>query len=303
MKKTFPANNWQVVPPSEVGMNTGKIDQAKRWFEDLFSDKSYRVAIVHHGYLVAEWYRGIGPQEKVHITSANKSVLSSTLGIAIEEGKINSADELATTYFPELMDVSEGEGPKAGRWAFPVNENISLRHLICNVSGYMKPNEKPGQIFNYQTNGMCVLSHCIEKAYGLYDVTDPESSPKISPLYKTKIADIIGANWVYTSGSKKMHSEARLDIFGWGTAIRTSLRDLCRLGWLWCQWGNWLGEQVVPKSWMREATVVAPDILAASPENMWRYGHGFWSNEQGKLWPNLPREGFGGWGALYHLLP
>ena len=95
------------------------------------------------------------------------------------------------------MDVPEGEGPKEGRWAFEANRGITLRHLICNVSGYMKPNEAPGQVFNYQTNGMCVLSHCIEKAYGLYDVNRPEESPKISPLYKEKIADVIGADWEY----------------------------------------------------------------------------------------------------------
>ena len=71
-------------------------------------------------------------------------------------------------------------------------------------------------MFNYQTNGMCVLSHCIEKAYGLYDVNRPQESPKIPPLYKEKIADVIGADWEYTSGSQQMHDKARLHIFAWG---------------------------------------------------------------------------------------
>lgn len=77
-------------------------------------------------------------------------------------------------------------------------------------------------LFNYQTNGMCVLSHCIKKAYGLYNVAAPEGSPKIVPLYQTKIADVIEAHWGYTSRSQKMHEKARLNIFGWGTAIQTS---------------------------------------------------------------------------------
>jgi len=46
--------------------------------------------------------------------------------------------------------------------------------------------------------------------------------------------------------------------------------------------------------------VVAPDILANSPENMWRYGHGFWTNAKGSLWPDLPKEGYTAWGAGGH---
>jgi CubicO group peptidase (beta-lactamase class C family) len=286
--KTFPKTDWEEVSADEVDMNSEKLNQAKAWLDEKFEDAKYRVAIVRHGYLVAEWTRGMESEEKNHIASANKSILSSMLGIAIAEGKIGSADDLATDYYPELMDVPEGEGPKDGRWAFEANQGITLRHLICNVSGYMKPDEEPGQVFNYQTNGMCVLSHCIEKAYGMYDSNDPEGSPMVGPLFKGKIADAIGADWGYVSSSQKMHENARLNIFGWGTAIRTSLRDLARLGWLWCNWGKWDGQQVVPESWVQEITKVAPDILANSPEEVWRYGHGFWTNEKGKLWPICP---------------
>ena len=298
--KIFPKAEWQIASASDMRMDSEKLNQAKSWLDSKFEATKYRVAIVRHGYLVAEWTHNIESEEKNHIASANKSILSSMLGIAIDEGRIKSADHLAVDYYPEMMDVSNGEGPKEGRWAFEANRGITLRHLICNVSGYMKPGEQPGQVFNYQTNGMCVLSHCIEKAYELYDINNPQESPKISPLYKENIADVIGADWGYTSGSQKMHAKARLHIFGWGSAIRTSLRDLARLGWLWCDWGKWEDQQVIPESWMREATVVAPDILANSSENMWRYGHGFWTNEKGKLWPDLLGEGYAAWGAGGH---
>jgi CubicO group peptidase (beta-lactamase class C family) len=298
--RTFPKADWETAHPDEVGMDAGRLAEAKACLDSKLADATYRLAIVRHGYLAAEWTQNIESEEKIHIASANKSILSSTLGIAIAEGKIGSADDLATDTYPELMDVAEGGGPKAGRWAFEANRGITLRHLICNVSGYMKPNEEPGQVFNYQTNGMCILSHCIEKAYGLYSVDDPDGSPKIPPLYKEKIADQIGAGWGYTSSSQKMDENARLHIFGWGSAIRTSLRDLARLGWLWCNWGKWEDKQVIPENWLREGTRVAADILANSPEEVWRYGLGFWTNEKGKLWPELPTEGYTSWGAGGH---
>ena len=296
----FPKSAWQSADAADVQMDSGKLDQAKAWLDSTFADARYRCAIVRHGYLVAEWTLGIESDEKIHIASANKSILSSTLGIAIAEGKIGSADDLATEYYPELMDVPEGSGPKDGRWAFEANKGITLRHLITNTSGYMKPDENPGDVFNYQTNGMCILSHCIEKAYGLYDSADPENSPMIPALYKEKIADVIGADWGYSSSSQKMGENAALHIFGWGSAIRTSLKDLARLGWLWCNWGNWDGKQAIPEDWLRQATVVAPDISAKNPEDTWRYGHGFWTNEKNSLWPDLPSEGFTAWGAGGH---
>lgn len=146
-ENAFPKEDWQVASPADVGMDAAKLEQAKTWLDEKFFDDQYRVAIVQHGYLVAEWTRGIESREKIHIASANKSILSSMLGIAIAEGKIGSADDLAIDYYPELMDVAEGEGPKAGRWSFESNRGITLRHLICNVSDYMKPDEAPGQVF------------------------------------------------------------------------------------------------------------------------------------------------------------
>ena len=300
MTTTFPKKDWQIASAPDVQMDSAKLAKAKKWLDAKFEEHEYRVAIVRNGYLVAEWTHQFDAGEKILIASANKSILSSMLGIAIAEGRIRSADDPAVDYYPEMMDVPEGEGPKEGRHAFEVNRGATLRHLISNVSGYMKPGEAPGQVFNYQTNGMCILSHCIEEAYGLYDICNPEDSPKIPPLYQEKIAAPIGADWDYHSGSQNMHDRARLHIFGWGSGILTTLRDFARVGWLWCNWGMWEDRQVIAKSWLREATRVAPDILAHGPENTWRYGHGFWTNEKGKLWPDLPREGFTCWGSGGH---
>ena len=146
--KTFPRNDWQTASPEDVNIDAGKLNQAKAWLDSKFAHDKYRIAIVRHGYLVTEWTRGIESEGKEHIASANKSILSSMLGIGIAEGKIGNAGDLATDYYPELRDGPGGEGPKDGRWAFEANRGITLRHLICNVSGYMKPGEKPGQVFS-----------------------------------------------------------------------------------------------------------------------------------------------------------
>ena len=94
--------------------------------------------------------------------------------------------------------------------------------------------------------------------------------------------------------------QARQNIYGYGTRIFTTALDLARVGWLWCNYGRWGNQQIVPEAWLRESTQVASHIKEHCPEKDWLYGHGFWSNSQGKLWPDLPRDGFHSWGAGGH---
>jgi CubicO group peptidase (beta-lactamase class C family) len=75
---------------------------------------------------------------------------------------------------------------------------------------------------------------------------------------------------------------------------------MARAGWLWRNWGNWNGQQVVPADYLRQATVTAAHIVENTPEEHWRYGHAFWTNDYGKLWPSLPRDSFAAAGAGCH---
>ena len=72
------------------------------------------------------------------------------------------------------------------------------------------------------------------------------------------------------------------------------------MGWLWCNWGRWGSTQVVPEGWLRKSVRVNGDLLENAPREQWQYGYGFWSNEYGLLWPNLPRDGFTASGAGGH---
>jgi hypothetical protein len=73
----------------------------------------------------------------------------------------------------------------------------------------------PGQVFHYQTFGMNITGHAIAKAYGLYDVSDPEGSPDLAPLYEEKICKPTGADWRYAKRNFDHHPGARINIFGY----------------------------------------------------------------------------------------
>jgi CubicO group peptidase (beta-lactamase class C family) len=296
-KTEFPGNEWTFAQPGDVGISVEKLDTARAWHAEQAGDKPYRVVIVRGGRIAAEWEQGTETDAELNMASATKSLFSSVLGIAIAEGKIASADDKATDYYPEMLDVPEGRGPKPGRFVKPEDRDITLRQLICNTSGYMKPGESPGKQFHYQTYGMNVCCHAIEMAYRLYDSGDPDRLPGIGKLIEEKIRNPIGGKWGYRYTDFEHPPQAVKHIFGHSPRCDSSARDMARMGLLWLHFGKWVDTQVIPEDWMREATRTAPDILASCTEDQRRYGHAFWTNDHGLLWGDLPRSSFAASGA------
>ena len=182
--------------------------------------------------------------------------------------------------------------PSRAATPFPRTGEITFRQLISNTSGYMKPGEEPGQVFHYQTYGMNVLAHALAKIYGLYDMADPEGSPGLKPLIDRMFGDAIGTSWGRYLFNFDLQPNARLNIFGYYDGVLSNALDMARLGWLWRNWGRWNGEQLIPEAWLREATSTAPAIRENCPQEDWRYGYGFWTNEHGLLWPDLPTDSY-----------
>jgi CubicO group peptidase (beta-lactamase class C family) len=295
--RTYPDVAWERISPTEADLDSEGLRGARQWLDDHGAGRRYRAVIVRGGRVVAEWNRGVGREEQLWLASATKSIFSCILGIAIAEGKILSADAKVIDYYPEAMDVPEGEGPKEGRYVFEKDHDITFRQLISNTSGYMKPGEEPGKVFHYQTYGMNILTHAITKIHGLYDVSDPEGLPGLKRLVDEKLRIPIGATWGYYLSNFDLHSRARINIFGYYDGVMSSALDMARLGWLWCNWGSWKGRQLIPEAWLREATRTATDILTNCPAEQWQYGYAFWTNDHGKLWPSLPRDAYAASGA------
>ena len=297
----YPGMEWKRATPDEVGVDTPKLEEARQRLNqrvERYGDGRYRVVIVRAGRLVSEWNYGLESQAKVWMESATKSIFSCVLGIAIEDGRIASADSKLTDYYPEAMDVPDGTGPKSGRYVFSKDHDITLRQLISNTSGYMKPAEEPGKVFHYQTFGMNVLNHAIAKAYGLYDVKRPEESG-YSRLIDDWISKPIGGTWGYYLKNFELGSDARINVFGYYTGVAATALDMARLGLLWLNWGRWGKTQIVPESWMQQATKTAANIVDNCPDEQWRYGYGFWTNDYGQDFPNLPRDSYSARGAGY----
>ena len=133
--------------------------------------------------------------------------------------------------------------------------------------------------------------------YGLYDSRDPDRLPGCAKLLDDKLREPVGGSWGHFYTDFKHAPGAKKNIFGHSLRVRATARETARAGHLWLNWGNWNGVQVVPEDYLRAATVTNPDILTNEPEENWKYGHGFWVNDHGKQWPDLPRDSFAAAGA------
>lgn len=280
-----------------MGFDEEKLSAVGRWQAEHAGAAPYRLLVARHGLIVGEWHGGMGPHDRQPQASASKSTYSTVLGIAVDEGVIGSVDDRVVEYYPEMMAVPAGQGPKENRHAFPENEAITFRQLIGNTSGYMKPGELPGRQFNYQTFGMNILTHAIATQYSLYKTADPERGAGFGKLTEWKARDPIGGTWTWEYSNFDLHEDAKLGVFGYFTNYQMTARDMARLGVLWLHDGQWDGRQVAPAWWLREATKVSREILQNEPEENWQYGYGFWCNDQGALWPELPRDSFAAVGA------
>ena len=206
--------------------------------------------------------------------SAAKSVIGMLVGIAIEEGKINSVDDLAGDYIPEFK--------KNGR------EQITIRHLLTMSAGFdwiesgknplseaaegyygtdlyglvtrLRVIEKPGIKFNYQSGNTQILGFIIEKATG----------KSINEYAAEKLWIPLGArNDAFWSLDKEGGDEKAF------CCMYATARDYALLGQLILNKGFYNGAQIVPE-WYMKKMLDTPNMSTKEKVPNMRYGWHTW---------------------------
>ena len=212
--------------------------------------------VLQGGALRYEWYASdSGPGELRTSFSSVKSVVSTLMGLAIADGAVHSVDDSVTRYLPELLD-------KDPRFA-----DITLRHLLTMSSGLRyveRPlpwsddaqtyygtdlretalaaeiTEPPGRSFHYNNYNLLLEGLVLERATGR------SVSEYLSQRLWRPMGAEAGATWSLDSdrsGFEKMES-----------GLNALARDYARFGLLFAHGGRAEGLQVVPESWVRQAT-------------------------------------------------
>jgi CubicO group peptidase (beta-lactamase class C family) len=225
----------------------------------------HSIMVVRHGKVVAEGWWKPEAADKPHVLhSLSKSFTSTAVGLAVSEGKL-SIDDPVLSFFPEDAPAQPSDKLKAMR----------VRDLLTMTSGHEVEVKfttntpwvrsflahpvpfKPGTHFQYNTPGTHMLSAIVRKVTG-QTVLDYLRPRLFEPL------GIENPEW----GASPQGNT----IGGSGLYLRTE--DIAKFGQLYLQKGKWEGRQLIPATWVEQAT--SKQVSNGSdPAKDWDQGYGF----------------------------
>ncbi len=229
--------------------------------------------LLRHGKVIAEAWWPPESADKPHVLwSLSKSFTSTAVGLAVEEGKLD-IDDAVLKFFPEDAPENPSENLKAMR----------VRDLLTMTAGHQdelnwwkEPNwakaflahpvpHKPGTHFRYNTPATYMLSAIVQKVTG-ESVLEFLTPRLFEPLGIPK--------------PKWDSSPQGISIGGYGLYLRTE--DIAKFGQLYLQKGKWNGQQLIPESWVEQATSKQVGN-GSNPESDWNQGYGFqfWRSRHG----------------------
>ena len=238
------------------------------------------VVIKNDSIIFEEYWNGYSADSSSNSFSMAKSWISTLVGIAIKEGKIESINQKACDFLPEFC---EGD-----------NSKITIKHLLTMSSGldwdedyhdplgqtaeaYFAPNlkeqimrlkavETPGEIFKYHSSCSQLLAFIVESATG-QSVNEYTSEKLWKPMGAKHPA-------LWNTDTKRGDEKAFC-------CINSNARDFARLGKLYMNQGNWNGTQLLDSNYVKEATTVA-NLLDEDGNKNVNYGYQFWiANRKG----------------------
>src|SRR6516164_2143159 len=221
--------------------------------------------LVRHGKVIAEgWWKPEAPDKPHVLHSLSKSFNSTAVGLAIAEGKL-SLDDPVLKFFPGEAPVEPSENLKAMKVRDLLTmtcghdtEAKSARNAPAVKDFLAQPvPHKPGTHFLYNTLGSYTLSAIVTKATGQTSLE----------FLKPRLFEPLGIENPEWPSSPEGNS-----LGGYGLMLCTE--DIAKFGQLYLQKGKWNGKQLVPASWVEQATSKETSN-GSSPKSDWDQGYGY----------------------------
>ncbi|NQZ75126.1 MAG: serine hydrolase [Ekhidna sp.] len=245
------AESWSLPESFQLGDSTV---ETQAFFDHTNTDGF----LIYQGDSIRYIYYGNGFTENdIHISwSMSKSLISGLIGIALEDGKIRSIEQLATEYVPELagsgyegvtiknlLQMSSGIRFNEDYGDFDSDINRMGRYFalgmpMADFAASLTNGREPGTYNHYVSIDTQVLGMVLVSATGM----------SIAEYSKVKIWDAIGAeadaHWIVDN------AEMEFALGGYNA----TLRDYAKLGKLYLDSGRWNGTQLIPEAWVLDST-------------------------------------------------
>lgn len=287
----WPTSGWTTSEPEEQSMDAALLQNASDYLNA--NHPFYNTLIVRNGYIVMEQSNS-GENATTNILSATKSITATLVGVAIQQGFIDSTNQTMISFFPgramQHMDSRK--------------ESITLEHLLTMTGGfdykehncsYSSPEnswykmthnsdmiqymldlpvvEEPGTHWEYSTGTSNLLGAIIEQASGM-------TLEEFASLYLFEKIGVTSVSWWRTYNG--IHA---------GTGLTVSTRSLASIAYLYMNRGNWDGEQIFPQEWV-------DNVLSTRVRNLGQSEHLVGDLGYSYQWWNLEEAGlYFAWGS------
>ncbi|HJO93336.1 MAG TPA: serine hydrolase [Victivallales bacterium] len=251
IKHNAPEKTWmQYKTPAEAGWSAEKLKEAHNYFKKIGSST---VMLIYKGKVVVAW----GNVDKdMPAASIRKVFLSALYGIYVDKGVINIHDTLQDINFNDKPPLTHSERQATIFDMLTCRSGISRKganaetQTIKIVNGkeviipkYLLPPEaKPGTVYYYSNWNFNALGGIFNQLSDkdLFKVFDKDIAKPIG-MQDFSLID----TW-YEYNKKVTLYPAYHFIM--------STRDMSRFGQLYLNDGNWNGEQLLSKKWVKEST-------------------------------------------------
>jgi CubicO group peptidase (beta-lactamase class C family) len=233
------------------------------------------LVVKNDSILFEKYWEGYSQNSSSNSFSMAKTFVSVLVGVAIDEGRIQSVDQKVGDFLDEF---------KTGE-----NAKLTIKHLLTMSSGidfdedYVSPfaypaaayygsdikkltlenykvSEEPGKVFKYLSGNTELLALILEKATG----------KTLSEYASEKLWKPMGAsNPAYWGMDRNDGIEKAYCCFN------SNARDFARFGKLYLNKGNWNGTQLVSANYV-ENSVVPADLVDVSGKKNDKYGYSWW---------------------------
>jgi CubicO group peptidase (beta-lactamase class C family) len=227
--------------------------------------------IVRHGKVVSEgWWNPYRADLKHTLYSCSKSFTATAVGFAVAENRLTVEDKVIS-FFPNDLPDSISENLAALRvrdlLSMSVGNETDPTGAVVTSENWVKTflkypiKHKPSTKFLYNTSATYMLSAIVQKVTG----------EKILDYLKPRLFDplsIEGMDWEVDPHG--------INVGGYGLRLKTE--DMAKFALLFLQKGVWQGKQIIPASWIEEASTMkilqSPDMPQAKRDSSdWQQGY------------------------------
>jgi len=227
--------------------------------------------LVRHGHVVTEGWWAPYERDTPHMLySLSKSFTSTAVGLAVAEGKL-SLDDPVLKFFPDeappdsspnlramrvrdLLRMNTGNQSEA-----PIRVNFPELQTEPWVKTFLTHDVpfKPGTHFLYNSPATYMLSAIVQKVTGV----------TVLEYLRPRLFEPLGfKDPVWVSSPQGISAGA------YGLSVRTE--EIARFGELYLRRGMWNGNQLIPATWVQQATAMQTSTGSA-PASDWDQGYGY----------------------------